>query len=326
MARLQAPSATASGEVLADWLELIALSSPRRTASAEDLVGALGAIGATDALVDSELDEDDPDIADSVDPGSERAQALAETALSLAEERGRSMRRAEHYPFVHHGGSIEARPSAFQSTYTYLLLLSRYGIAAGPPKIGNQPRENGAELFEGVAAVAAKNYLGGAATGAVAYQFGFPRLTTPARFGPALDKMCAEMAEGGGAKRKPGNQTQMDAKLDLAVWIPMPDQRPGKVIGFGQCATGDNWPSKVSELQAEAWCAKWMQTRPAVLPLRLFFLPHRIDGLDWLNHSYDAGIIFDRCRLTAYANPLPAVLRQRVQRWSQHVLQEQLGR
>lgn len=68
-----------------------------------------------------------------------------------------------------------------------------------------------------------------------------------------------------------------------------------------------------------------MLDRPPVIPLRLFFLPHRIGSADWLDVAHDAGVIFDRCRLAAYANPLPADLRLRVRRWSDHVLREKLG-
>jgi hypothetical protein len=297
---------------------MAALTSPRRSAALEDLVGALRSLGSTDALNDSETlaDAPEPDPA-AVDRGSELAQAVAEAALAVADDRARSVLRAQRYPFLLRPRGIEARSSARRSTYAYLLLLSKYGEAAGPAG------ENGAELFETVAAVAARNYLGGDRTGAVAYQFGFPRKHTPTGFKAALDTMCSQMDEGGGAKRKPSTRNQKDAKLDLAVWVPMPDQQPGKVIGLGQCATGRNWPGKVSELQADAWCDKWMLERPPVTPLRLFFLPHRIPGADWWDHSRDAGVIFDRCRIAAYASSLPDELRDRTAQWTTHVLASQ---
>lgn len=315
---LPPPPATANAEEHADWLEETALSSPRRSVSLDDLVGALRSLGSTDALNDAEDPDDAPEPDEAaVDRGSERAQAIAENALFVAEERSRSMIRRQRYPFVLRSSGVAARSGALRSTYAYLLLLSRYGEASGPAG------ENGAELFESVAAVAARNYMGGDSTGAVAYQFGFPRRHTPAGFKTALDTMCTAMREGVGAKNKPLTRRQKDAKLDLVVWLPMPDRQPGKVIGFGQCATGRNWPTKVSELNADAWCKSWMLEQPPVTPLRLFFLPHRIHEPDWLVYSNHAGVIFDRCRIAAYAATLPAGLRERTTRWSTYVLAAQ---
>ena len=307
---LAAPAATTSTEEHTDWLELSALVSPRRSASTEDLIGALRATGSTDALPEERQ----------VDRGSEQAQALAESAMSLAEERAGSCRRRQNYPYRFAGQSLVARPSAIRSTYAYLLLLSKYGENAGPPAVP------GASLFEDVAAEAARQYLGGDATGAKAYNFGFPRRLAPRGFGPALDQLCGAMGEGGGAKSKPSQAKQKDAKLDLVAWVPMPDARAGKVIGFGQCATGRNWKEKVSELQSGPWCRLWLIEQPPVTPLRLFFLPHRIAGSDWDDHSHNAGIMFDRCRLAAYAGSLPTNLRTRATAWTEYVLHDRLCR
>ncbi len=318
---LPTPSATDNGEGHADWLELTALTTPQRTGSAEDLIGALRSSGTTDALVDEAIDDDATDIDAATDRGSERAQALAESALDLADERSRSVLRPQRYPFSAQGRSLRARPGAANSTYTFLLLLTRYGISAEVAP----PHENGSELFEGVAAVAARNYLGGDSTHAQILRFGSPRREAPTGFVDALDEMCFKMSEGGGANRSRFTVSrQKDAKLDLAVWIPMPDTRYGKFIGFGQCATGGNWTDKVSELQPNEWCTKWLLDRPPAVPLRMFFLPHRVNQNEWVDRALDAGIIFDRCRLTAYAARLPQELRTRVHRWNTHVLREQL--
>ncbi len=184
----------------------------------------------------------------------------------------------------------------------------------------------GSGLFEEVAAEAARNYLGGDRNGARAYKFGFPRRLKPSGFVAALDDLCAQMGEGSGSKAKPARARQKDAKLDIVAWVPMPDRRTSKIFGFGQCATGRNWHSKVSEMQSEPWCRKWLIDQPPVSPLRMFFVPHRIDGAEWDDHAHDAGIIFDRCRLAAYASALPVDLRGQVVAWSRHVLTERLGR
>ncbi len=306
---LAPPPATTNAEEHADWLELVALGDTDRRASIEDLVGALRTTSSTEDLAEER----------SVDRGSEQAQSIAESAMSLAEERSISMVRRADYPFRFSGQTVTARPSAVRTTYAYLLVLSWFGEDAGPAGV------NGASLFEDVAGEAARNYLGGTKTGAQVYNFGFPRRRTPAKFRPALDDLCRQMGEGSGSRDRPTVARQKDAKLDLVAWVPMPDSRTGKIVGFGQCATGRHWKLKVSELQADAWCKKWLRDQPPVYPIRLFFLPHRINGAELDHHAQDAGIIFDRCRLAAYASNLNKEMRTRVSEWTEYVLAERLG-
>jgi hypothetical protein len=305
---LAPPPATTTTEAHADWLELVALGEGDRQASIEDLISALRTTSSTEELPEERL----------VDRGSEQAQSIAESAMSLAEERGRAVGKRENYPFTFRGQAIEAIRTAARSTYTYLLLLSKYGEAAGPTDI------NGASLFEDVAAVAAKNYLGGDRTGAEIYNFGFPRRVAPSGFNAAVENLCSKLGEGVGPRNRPTTSSQKDAKLDLIAWVPMPDARSGKVIGFGQCATGGNWKEKVSELQSTAWCKLWLLDPLPVDPVRFFFVPHRINGSEWDQHAINAGVIFDRCRLAAHAGVLDRELRDRVTAWSSHVINERL--
>jgi hypothetical protein len=147
---LAPPAAASSVEDHADWLELVALADADRRASIEDLIGALRTTSSTEDLEDERL----------TDRGSELAQSVAESAMSLAEERAAAMLRPEHYPFSFSGQTVTARPSAVRTTYAFLLLLSAFGEDSGPSGT------NGASLFEDVSAVAARNYLGGDTTSA----------------------------------------------------------------------------------------------------------------------------------------------------------------
>jgi len=305
---LPPPAATTNTEAHADWLELVALADSDRQASIEDLISALRTTSSTEELPEERL----------VDRGSEQAQSVAESAMSLAEDRGEAVGKRGNYPFTFEGQALVAARTAIRSTYTYLLLLSKYGEDAGPSDI------NGASLFEDVAAVAAKNYFGGDRTGAEIYNFGFPRRVTPAGFKAAVEDLCSKLGEGIGPRDRPQTSAQKDAKLDLVAWVPMPDGRSGKVIGFGQCATGGNWKDKVSELQSTAWCKLWLLDPLPVDPVRLFFVPHRINGSEWDHHTTNAGVIFDRCRLTAHAATLDKDLRDRVTAWSTYVINERL--
>ena len=305
---LAPPPATTNTEAHADWLELVALGDGDRQASIEDLISALRTTSSTEELPEERM----------TDRGSEQAQSIAESAMSLAEERAKAVGKRANYPFTFEGQALVAARSAVRSTYTYLVLLTMFGESAGPSGV------NGASLFEDVAATAAKNYFGGDRTGAEIYNFGFPRRLTPSGFKDAVEDLCGKLGEGVGSRNQPTTKDQKDAKLDLVAWVPMPDARSGKIIGFGQCATGGNWKEKVSELQSGAWCKNWLLAPLPVDPVRLFFVPHRINSSEWDQHTTNAGVIFDRCRLAAHASTLDKELRDRVTAWSTYVINERL--
>lgn len=141
----------------------------------------------------------------------------------------------------------------------------------------------------------------------------------------ALNDMCRQMGEGQGCRvDRPNLQDQKDAKLDLTVWRPFLDGRVGQLMGFGQCATGRDWPDKVTHLQPETFCALWMRDTPAVSPVRLFFVPFRIEQRRWLDATRYGGIIFDRCRIAVYGRSFDRELLEQCVGWTDHVLREQL--
>jgi hypothetical protein len=89
------------------------------------------------------------------------------------------------------------------------------------------------------------------------------------------------------------------------AWRGFHDNRESKLVIFGQCATGQDWPEKVSELQPEAFWDHWMLVSQ-VSPLeRSFFIPHRVrdegEGETWRYYARYAGILFDRCRVAYWA-------------------------
>jgi hypothetical protein len=288
---LDAPAASASREHHADWLELRALQAADRNSSLEDLIAVLRASGTAEALAQG---ESGPQVSDR---GSEIVQATAEGAFSELDDRVTSCGAGCAYPFVLGDQSLEVREDGERSVYTFLLLLSLAGYKAGPP--GVKPTE----LFEEISGHAAQRYLGGdGVTGA--YQFGFPRRTKPKGFRRALDDLCGQLGEGTGSRSSPTSTRQKDGKLDIALWRPFPDGREGKLMAFGQCATGKHWADKKFELQPQPFCSKWMLAQPTVLPVRLLFVPDRVSRVDWRDVCYDAGILFDRCRLAAYTEQL----------------------
>jgi hypothetical protein len=224
------------------------------------------------------------------------------------------------YPFDVRENYITLREGYHHSVYVFLLLLSNYGH--DPGTLGN----SGAKLFEEVCANAAEAYMGGPDSLVRAEAFGFPRRKLPAGFARAVDTLCAVLGEGLRHRARPTSRDQKDARLDVVAWRGFPDGKVGKLIAFGQCATGGNWSEKRTELQPHVWCEMWMEDMPPVIPVKFFFVPHRLATALWLETCLLAGVLFDRCRIAYLVRSLPTDLALRVTEWSSAVLEGVLRR
>jgi hypothetical protein len=313
---LGAPVATDDPTDQADFLELSCFRTADGNVSTEDLIRQLRRSGSTDAVRR-------PEIMGSVhDVGSEVSAAIAEDAYAELESRAEACGGDRgSYPFELFDTVLQLKPEAVASPYVFLLLLSQYGIAAGPRGL------YGERVFEDLCREAARGYMGGAAPGAQAVHFGFPRRLLPRNFPDALDELCkltGDMIANGDAPRR---RDQKDAKLDIVAWRDFPDRRDGKLIGFGQCAAGKtDWRSKATELQVSSFAKRWLRQQPSVDPIRLFFVPLRLSPDVHRDLCLDGGIVFDRCRIAHFCNTLrdPQLLKD-CERWSKHVIKRWLA-
>ena len=303
------PSLSDPPELKADWLELCAVRDTDVCTSLADIQSALTVSGTADAVDDE--DGSGPTLGD-----ADRYEAAAEAAFFEIDDRSVSCDCDDlGYPFEIDSTSLVAVSGSMESVYVFLLLLSKYGHAT---RING---DNGAKLFEEVCAQAAAAYLGGPHSHVASFVFGFPRRTAPGGFACAVDSLCDQLREGGGNRARPRTKDQKDAKLDIVAWRAFADSRGGKLIAFGQCATGSDWPDKVHELGAPAgWCKLWMREELAVDPLKMFFVPHRVPGDRWLETCVGGGILFDRCRIVQHSCHLDDALRQRIATWSATVM------
>src|SRR5665811_109964 len=310
MPRLTVPAATAAPPEHADWLELEALRAADKNSSSQDLASALRRTGSSEEIEDERPIEgpDDP----VADRGGETTEPIVEAALEEVEDRASACAGA--YPFAIDGQALQGTRSVRSSLYAFLLLVSRYGKDAAPDGL------NAAQLFEEVAEVAIANCMGGARNDVRTVQFGFPRRLAPSGFRNALDDLCRRTGEGIESKARPNRKDQKDAALDLVAWRPFPDERRGMVMAWGQCATGADWRDKLGELHPENWAAAWMAERPAVVPLSAFFVPHRVDRGHWDVSAIKGGLLFDRCRIAAFAHRLPRHVREGCRAYNRHVL------
>jgi hypothetical protein len=114
-----------------------------------------------------------------------------------------------------------------------------------------------------------------------------------------VDQYCTQALEEKG-KQLPA--TDGDLGLDIAGWIRFPDNRGGYLHFVGQCATGQNWDEKLTELNPHKWRdhVGW-----AVPPVRFFATPFVIPENNFRRVSQDAGLILDRPRLLYLSTKAP---------------------
>ncbi len=310
---IEVPSASDPRERLADWLELQAIRAADHNSSLEDLVRVIRRSGSTEGLsTGDELDRD---------TGSEASQAVAEDAFAEIEDRLQACGAAAAYPFEVGRGFIQLWDGFERSAYVFQLLLTYSG-----PMLGTRRRrESRAEvIFEDICVEAAQSYFGGREVGGRALGFGFPRQRAHASFPRAVAFLCSELGEGGGCSDIGTRARPADAKLDVVAWRDFLDLREGKLIGFGQCAAGSNWKDKISELDHEAFCKKWLREALAVNPVRMFFLPRRLARPEWRHTAIDGGVLFDRCRISHHAGRLSDGLSERVASWTRAAMRTAL--
>jgi hypothetical protein len=249
---------------LADWLEIYAMLSADGNSSQGDLESSLRLKGS--------LKPDDINV-------------LCAEVFSEFEPRAIAAKNA--YPFRVSGGVVSFDGTIEDSAaYIFCLCLSYFGS-----KLERGQTIFPRRMFEDLSALAARTYVGGKS-----YRFAAPRKDVP-EFRKALDLLCERMGEGGSCKHAETRSAQ-DDNLDIVAWKHFPDGLPGKILLFGQCATGENWDdSKLMSLQADKFCQFWLSDFPPSPLIRAYFVPHRVDRRDWNKVILFGGIMFDRCRI-----------------------------
>ena len=281
---LPLPSKSDDALELADWLELNALIGTAGQVSLDNLRDALrnGSLGS--------------DLRSSREQKSVRLEAIAASVRSEIADRKRRTESA--YPFRLEGSSLERairRNSLPLSTYAFCLMLSF--VSWDDRKI---PRHFPDRVFEEISCLVARRYIEGKAI-----RFGWPRVPSvlPGGFGGAVDKLCRRIGEGAGLKDEFTPGGEKDAGLDVVAWKPI-DERPGKLLLFGACATGENWVRKLTELQPQEFCNLYMKANVSPVPSKAFFTPWSIPKASWQVYSGRAGVLFDRCRVSRFVPKL----------------------
>ena len=308
------PAIAASDEyrTVADWAELVALHSDCPI-SISDIIREIRRGGTTDTLADEE------DLDDDVDEGSDDSELIAESAFLVIERRHKACGGAYPFRLSADGSAIEPNEDATLAPYSFLLLLSVFGLKAGPED--SYPERT----FEDLCAVAAAPYLGGPHGKAEGLSFGFPRRYEAKGFGPALHDLYKRLGVG---KLKPGvevenlSKSQKDGGIDVIAWQHFPDRELGQLIAFGQCAVGQtDWREKASALKPGSFCRKWLGVAPPSDPLPMYFIPFDPPRSEkWFNLAADAGgVVFDRQRIAYLIQDRSDDSGQAAGAWSSHL-------
>src|SRR5690606_4699072 len=122
------------------------------------------------------------------------------------------------------------------------------------------------------------------------------------RFVNNINELAKRLGEGEGFKKQP-TLSAKDSKLDLVAWKGFRDSRASQIILFGQCAAGENWINKLTELDPDGFWDQWMERGKVSSLLRSVFMPHRLHDQDaWNKYARSARLLFDRCRVVAHSH------------------------
>ncbi|HEX7314342.1 MAG TPA: hypothetical protein VF297_10485 [Pyrinomonadaceae bacterium] len=276
MTSLALPSETTNILKLADWLEIYALISADGNSSRGDLENALRT-------------------ASVFEPGDREAvEAFCLQVFFELEQRATAA--GDAYPFIIDGAVLTSKPNRDEFIgYIFCLFLSYFRWST---ERNHELPINPWLLFEELSCIAAAEYLSGEGV-----RFGTSRSRGDAAkvgFKKAIKDLCKKLGEGKDFKEQPVLSRQ-DDKVDLIVWKHFSDRRTSKIVMFGQCAAGDNWISKVTELQPSAFWRQWMVEARVSPHLRSFYIPHRVAIEEWDLYARKSDILFDRCRVAFWA-------------------------
>jgi hypothetical protein len=257
--RLPFPSEISDPIILADWLELLAITTADGNASHGNLQRELNRLAAEN-IVGVCMD-------------------------TMSELRRRTESTGSNYPFTFTGTLLESIGDWRDYVpYVFCLLLSFADDQK--KKVRGLHHE---VMFEQLSCIAARNYIGGEVV-----RFGAPRLELPPGFKRALVELCNRLQEWTPSTTR--IRGQKDGNLDLVAWKHFPDRQTGKLILFGHCASGKNWDTKINELQPHDFCNLWLASGASPI-VKTFFIPHRLPAEEFAIRSVPAKLFFDRCRI-----------------------------
>lgn len=221
------------------------------------------------------------------------------------------------YPFELQGNSLVFRGN---ESHPYLALLTLCQL----PSVSSSQYKAAPVAFEYLSMIAARALLGTRSKG---WRFGWPRdnhhhlkvadaaKELKRRAGRDEDAWNWEPAPS--KPVNPNTRDLKDAGMDFVAWLPWDDFGPGQLHLVGQCACGNDWKWKKHDLNLDK-LGEWMRL-PHPRPVRALFTPRHLALPTLRDASSEAGLVFDRIRITqAIVNCTQAT--RRSQRFARRII------
>lgn len=225
-----------------------------------------------------------------------RAREIASEAFLEIKDRGRLCgavpSRAFQYPFQTNASqvSLRARFSLTKSVYAFLLGICRHPMSSSQRVLaGIDPTK----VFEQLSADALRSLFGSHPVLSSAVTVVGTSVTNP--FVVTVDSFCKALNEDSRSNtRTPGAG---DGGVDAVAWRCFGDDRPGTIVVFAQCKTGEHWRDEIAKNRPEVFCKKFLTREFILSPIPMYFVPWRVDRSEWNDRVAEGGILVDRCRL-----------------------------
>lgn len=200
------------------------------------------------------------------------------------------------YPFKYNDGILELKNTISAPHSLYIFLLISSNLAAFKSK---GLLQTCAGLFEEVCADAMRGFLH---SSALVKRFGSSsddrRKYFGTRFNDAIKVLGKDIRVAMGAYHNEAGARGGDGGLDVVGSAQFPDADTGHstLVVFGQCATGEDWQSKIYESSADKW-RRWFDFMHP--PSNLIFIPrcYRDSNGTWPDSKSYSAILVDRVRI-----------------------------
>ena len=203
--------------------------------------------------------------------------------------------------------ALDQETAAAQAAYLFCLLASALRDGRIRNSVTEPPERRLPGLFQAIAGKAAAGVPGGESI-----SFGWPRPDGSA-FLPALHEASRRLGLGTPLNSVPpwSRGRAKDAGIDVIAWRGFADRQPGKLVLFGQVASGRNRTEKTAKTETSNFLS-WFSQRPTEHFIPAIFIPfpqhHDCAGRDdqtfetiaaaeaWLREQ-KFGIVIDRLRI-----------------------------
>lgn len=268
---INSPVTNDSRSRIADWIEMRSLTRSRRVATRADYLALY------DLLDDGRTGEGGPETGEGLEPEilEDVRSTAADEVLDELEYRAAVLRG--HYPFqldakgqnwrlLPAAGTRDPETEAARMSYLFCLLTS----AIRDDRFRGDDALTRAipGLFQAISTRAAAGVLGGEVI-----SFGWPRPGGTA-FQPALKDASQRLRLGKPLDNVPfwSKGQEKDAGIDVIAWRDFADKRPGKLVLFGQVASGNDWTKKTVKNDTSRFLS-WFSQRPAEHFIPAIFIP-----------------------------------------------------